>query len=231
MGGIMMASTLAAGNGLKTTARHLIQRAPAFWKHLWDNRSQLVVSAHPVDDEGKADNLMTLLMVHAPTSLYSLSSTGAECPEYLQHVSLYFLLKMTVHIDISTPEGGTLVAVLGSLRHAGFDLRRESLAREAFSPGSGIDIASLFLRFNQQLKRVGAMFNTPGQVEGLRMQVDVLSLLQELMCQDSIVSMIGRYGCYKETITLLTQVVRSGISPDNVPTTLTLWSVCENIHR
>lgn len=155
------------------------------------------------------------------------------CPVYLQHVSLYFLLKMTVHIDISTilPQGCDLVGVLGSLRHSESNISREALVQEVFAPGSGVEVSALFLRFSQQLKRVDVMFDTPGHSEGLAMHIDVLSLFQELVCQPSTISMIGQHDCQKEAMRVLGHIVRDGITLDNALHTYTMWTICHNIYQ
>lgn len=72
MGGLMWVAILTTGNGFKTTAKRLIQRAPALWKHIWRNRSRLVLSPEPVKNDGKSDNLMTLIVAYGPTGLYSM---------------------------------------------------------------------------------------------------------------------------------------------------------------
>lgn len=82
----MRIATLSTSNGFKTTAKRLIQRAPAFWKQLWDHRSDLFLSdtvglsTDPVGADGMADNFMALLLVYAPTSLYEIRSAGFTPP-------------------------------------------------------------------------------------------------------------------------------------------------------
>lgn len=141
---------------------------------------------------------------------------------------------MTIHIDVSTPQGGTLVAVLGSLRHSGSDLSRKALVQEAFGPGSGIETDALFLRFDQQLKRITAEFDdlSPERSsEALKMQIDVLSLLQVLICQPLTIRRIGQFECHREIVRLLGKLIRGGTSQDDASNVFTLWSICDEIYQ
>ena len=131
---------------------------------------------------------------------------------------------------MSTPRGATLVSVLSALRHEGSTLTKAELVRRVFSPDSGIETSALSLRFAQQLKRVETLFDMPGQSEALHMHVEVLSTLQELACQPSVISLISLNDCHKETLRVLEQVVRvNGVSPDNAVNAYNLWVVCKNM--
>ncbi|VDB91606.1 unnamed protein product [Peniophora sp. CBMAI 1063] len=170
---------------------------------------------------GSSDRLYLIMLMYGWAGLYKMRPDAAVSP-YHRHLTLYYWICMTNHVDISTPQGDTLRPVLTCLQNIKEDSTKDALVREVFASGTGIDPAAFCIRINQHASRVAVTLNVrtpPGEDQtGLEM----LFALQDLACHPLIFPSVAKYACHEASVRMTSQVLRSGIVSDPY-TEFLLW--------